>query len=257
MRYVVAGLPCFDFIDGAAPKVGGSVVFCARAAHSLGLDVTAQMRGTTTLRREVEKLLPGVDIRWEDADSDTAYVIEHNGSVRHLRLGDHAGQIHSLPELGDDDVLHLAPIAAELSASLLNAVPLVRFRGLTAQGLLRDPRPGADPLDVDFDDTDAWAGVRLDAIVLSESEVSPAAKLLARHENDDSLIVVTDGAHGGRATRGAQEWTYAAHGPEYDFAPVGAGDVFATGLFAGLAQGLDVLDALTQGAQLVDRILRG
>jgi hypothetical protein len=252
MRYVVVGLPCLDFIDGREASVGGSVVFCALAATRLGVPVRAYMRGTPQLHEMVAQVLPNAEIHWEDAEHDTEFVIEHHASGRTVDLRSHAGELEGVPHTQAGDVLHLAPVMHELSPRHLGS-GVAGVHALTPQGLLR-PRPSTLPPIKPGEDPEAQLWSDLDVLVASPEDGAGLDELLTR-VGPETLVVMTDGPRGGRAQRGEQFWTYNAVGEAYPHSPVGAGDVFAAGLFVALGGGAAVDAALHEAAGLVDTVV--
>ncbi len=101
-------------------------------------------------------------------------------------------------------------------------------------------------------------GVAIDALVLSaDDEIELAAAEPVQHEAE--LVVLTEGAHGGRwRRRDGQEGRWAAAappGPAVD--SYGCGDSFAAGLTFGLGAGLALDDALAVAARCGATCLTG
>jgi ribokinase len=101
-------------------------------------------------------------------------------------------------------------------------------------------------------------GVELDALVLSERDAVEQREA-RRAEGEAKLLVLTDGAHGGRyRTRDGQSGTWksvAAPGEPVD--SYGCGDSFAAGLTYGLGAGMSVDDALELAARCGATCLTG
>ena len=101
-------------------------------------------------------------------------------------------------------------------------------------------------------------GVELDALVLSESD-EVEQRAARRADGEAKLLVLTDGAHGGRyRTRDGRSGSWksvAVPGEPVD--SYGCGDSFAGGLTFGLGAGMSIDDALTLAARCGATCLTG
>ncbi len=154
------------------------------------------------------------------------------------------------------DIVHLAPLAGEMTNLPPRAMFDSAFIGLTAQGLLRtwnaDGRIHAQ----------AWQPTKhelnqIDAIVVSEEDVA-GDEMLVQHWADSGVIAALT-----RGSRGATVWH---NGTRYNLNavptdvrdPTGAGDVWAAAFFWQLKHGADVQSAgawaCEQAARRIGRV---
>lgn len=258
VRYVAVGHPTFDTVDHGALRLGGSVTYASRLADRLGLATMLAGRASPALALRLSAELPRTDLQLGPSTDPTHFELTHDDAgERTLRLLSFAGRMGPLPELHDDDVVHVAPVADELDGWISTPIRPA-FVGLTAQGLLR--RWGALPGPIHLVEPSAsvLADLDVDAVVVSESEVTPAAPLLLRAHELGAVVVVTRGADGASAWR---RGVHHEHRPALSDrgvlaeATVGAGDTFAAGLFLALADGADLPGALAAATSHVSDLL--
>jgi hypothetical protein len=222
MRYLAAGHLSVD-LAGDERRLGGTVLFAAAVAARLGHEaevVTACSEETAGAARD----LLGLPVRNVAPGEDTVFRFDRGFGHGPTSLASRARPVPVLEE--DADVLHLGPIAGEISAGWR-----ARFTGLTAQGLLREFGPDGEirhrpaPLPA------------ADAIVVADVEF-PSLE-------PRGLVLVTRGEHGADAYLDGTSVSRAAPDAAHD-APdtVGAGDVFAAIAFCALAGGDDVAASL-------------
>jgi sugar/nucleoside kinase (ribokinase family) len=147
------------------------------------------------------------------------------------------------PAMPSVDVLHVAPVARELSLREVLDSCAAAFVGVTAQGLLRhwdnQGRVVPGPL---HDYSDVLA--RINAVVLSEAEAAIAGEFLAGLVRAGGIAVVTMGDRGGQARSPQGTSYYRAYRDVTLVDDTGAGDVFAASLFLELASGTRLSSAL-------------
>ncbi len=237
-RYLAVGHVTVDVVGAGERRPGGSALYSALQASRLGLAATILTRGDAEqLERMLRPFRDEFELIVQPSGATTTLATSGTGEERRQHLLSWAGPIE-LGALPDAEILHLAPVAAELAGS---AGGEWDFVGLTPQGLARrwDQTDGeivacdADPAMV------AMAG-RCDAIVLSASERASCAELIERGLAVGATVAITAGADAtellcgpGRARQMATE---PIARPADD---LGAGDVYAAAFFARLAAGED------------------
>lgn len=245
-HYVAVGHLCVDELATGEERLGGTVFFSAGQATAMGCRVTVVTACTAETAARARRQLPAaVELVVADAAVDTRFGFGADAALGPQRLVSRAPVIERLPDLGPVDVLHLAPVFAELGDALLGGVPkdAARLVGATPQGLLRtatgDGALGVDPAH--------WPTARFaDAVVLSHDEFDhvTGAGLL---DADAGLVFRTLGPDGAElhvdghvaAECAPVGWT------DVDAQrTIGAGDVFATAAFVALASGAAAADAL-------------
>lgn len=265
LRYQVLGHVCVDELPGRPDRLGGTVFFSAGQAAAMGCDVTVVTTCTPgTAARARAELAPTIALDARQADTDTRFVFGVDAESGPQRLASRAPVLDTLG--GPADVVHLAPVFAELSPGLIAAARDAAFVGATPQGLLRGvDADGRLTFEADRWPTDpAFA----DAIVVNEDEHRDLAAvgLLDRF---DGWVFRTLGPRGATVERAGVE--VARHEPSstgnataggapgapgsttvdgvgvVDVAPqrtIGAGDVFAAAAFVAMASGATAPDAL-------------
>lgn len=148
------------------------------------------------------------------------------------------------------DVLLLAPVAGELDPAAWLAAVDARIAAAGLQGWLKQPVDGRFVPRLDAFDLEALAG--LDAAFLSDEDFGGDGAWLATLRGVVPMVFVTHGPdgctvfHGGRAVD-----VPAFEATEVD--PTGAGDTFAAGTAAALADGADPIEAARRGSALAAR----
>jgi sugar/nucleoside kinase (ribokinase family) len=227
-----------DVLPDGERRPGGTALYSALQAARLGLDARIVTRGREDeLRRLLAPFSQELELIVEPAPATTTLHTTGSGEQRRQRILSWAGPMSAIaPEPGA--ILHLAPVAAELSARPAGEW---RFAGLTPQGLLRGwserlgevvqrPLPAAAlPL---FE--------RCDAVVLSRQEQSACEPGLELARSGGALIAVTAGPAATvlLADRGSPPLEISVSPVSEPVDDLGAGDVYAATLFVALAEGL-------------------
>lgn len=241
-RYLAVGHVTVDVVADGEHRPGGSVLYSALQASRLGLAATILTRGDAEqLEAMLRPFRDEVELIVQPADATTTLATSGTGEERRQRLLSWAGPVE-LGALPEAEILHLAPVAAELAGS---AEGEWEFVGLTPQGLARRwEEPGGEIVACDADPAVVAMAGRCDAIVLSASERASCAELIERGLAAGATVAITAGADAtellygpGRARRMATE---PIAGPLDD---LGAGDVYAAAFFAQLAAGDDRVGA--------------
>lgn len=222
----------------------------------MGAEVTVVTSCTdSTAARARVALGDGVRIVVDEAPVDTRFGFDRDASSGPQRLSSRASRIDRLPHGIDADVLHLAPVFAELGPALLGGDGPARWTVATPQGLLRTAGPDGK-LGVDLD---GWPpGDFADAIVVSHDEFAAidAAGLLAGFTGWVYRTLGPDGAelwrHGARvaACRPVDDVEVTAQ------RTIGAGDVFAAAAFVAIATGAEPVAALEVGVAAATAYVR-
>ena len=244
--------------DGTA-LLGGSVSYAARAAVQWGWTagvVTRCSSGALALDHG------------SHASPDTSWhVVEDDQTTTFQNVYDAGGQRdqHLLalaaPLTADDvpagwqapRVIHLAPIASELSSEVaLDIVAAVRpgFVGATVQGWLRRLAIGEPVRPAPWPKGMETLLSACDAVVLGyddlAAEAEPDKRLHWLSERVPALVV-TYGPQGARAYASGKISHHAAL-PAKAVDPTGAGDVFAATLFMSLTEGADLDRAIANAS---------
>jgi sugar/nucleoside kinase (ribokinase family) len=166
------------------------------------------------------------------------------GDAREQWLEGWAGAIQDVGELPDSDILHIAPVAQEITLEKLVAAAGSRFALLTPQGLVRRwAGPGARIEHLARDFPAAVSSV-LDVVVVSETEAPYVTGLLAAVPRRGGLAVVTRGRRGCEVLTRDGSAEYTADPVRVLVDPTGAGDCFAATLTTEMFRGRPVPEAV-------------
>jgi len=238
--YVAIGSVCWDEVEGDDERrLGGSVLFSTRVAQAAGWDGHIVTSGTPELERALREAMPDTKVTVQPSATDTVMVFSRSADLGPQAVPTVAEPIdltRSPVDLGEADVVHLAPIMGEVTVALMAQVRGARFVGITPQGMLRRRDPRTNRLGLLAAPTTWWAN-GTDAVVLSESEYGRIAEPLAR---PGRVVAVTRGERGCFGTSGNESVDLPGI-PLEEISPtgtIGAGDVFAAALFVALADGL-------------------
>jgi 1D-myo-inositol 3-kinase len=253
--YTTVGHVTVDVLADGSVSAGGTALYSALQASRLGLRTLIHTRGVVT---EIESLLRPFDgeieAMIEPAPATTTLATSGTGSARRQRILSWAGPIE-LTNPFESSILHLAPVARELTGS---PQPHDGFMGLTPQGLVRGwsgedarllPCP-PEPL--------ALALAELsDAIVISDQECADCVELISVAARTGGLVAVTAGSEPTTLLLPSGERQEQAITPlAQPMDDIGAGDVYASALFIGLAEGESPLSAAAfAGAAAAVRML--
>lgn len=254
--YLAIGSICWDEVptaDGVERRLGGSVLFAARTVQAQGWAARVLTSGTDELAAAARAALPGVELIVQPSDVDTIMRFPEQADLGPQWVPTVAAPVAA--ELVADavagaDVVHLAPIMAEVDEQLARAVldAGTPFVGITPQGLLREREPGSNRL-LRLPALTSWWSTLVDAAVVSEEE---HAQLDGGFELGRLVLAVTRGERGcvGQAGDDRIDVPGIPVGEVDPAATIGAGDVFASTLFVALAEGAPLADAL-EGANRV------
>jgi sugar/nucleoside kinase (ribokinase family) len=241
--YVVVGHVTKDLVPGGY-RVGGTVTFAGLTARRLGCRVGVLTSAGSDL--DIATSLPGVEVVVVPAEHTTTFENTYDHGRRRQFLRSVAGRIEPqhVPEAWRDaPIVHFGPLAQEFGPELVAAFPGARVRGITPQGWLRQWDDSGLVSRVDADRLALNGALsQLDAVILSEEDVSGDWELLRRYSRSARLLVVTQGARGATICEGARCSARPAFSvTEVD--PTGAGDVFAAAYLIHLQATGDVAEA--------------
>lgn len=249
--YLVAGHVCIDVScpetgggpTGCVSRLGGTALYAAQQARRLGYEVdVCAACSDATAAEALDAWDHGVRLHPRDDSADTVFQFESGETEGPTRLVARARAIERLPTTPLHKVIHLAPVAGELTAHVVEeALRADAFTGVTAQGFLRAfAADGA----VQLAPVVPHEIFQADALVVSEDEYDVLIAASTRVPTA-ALQFVTRGAGGAAVYEG--DVTIAEAAPQVRHPvtrTVGAGDVFATVVFCALAEGAGAVQAL-------------
>lgn len=229
-------------------RVGGTVAFAALTARALGYTPGILSAHTADL---TDPALADVPVHRVDTPQCTTFenVTTPAGRVQYLRA-------HAVPLTPDQTplawlrapVVHLGPIAHELSAEFFNAFPGA-FIGLTPQGFLRqwDDAGRVSPRE--------WASAahylpQVSAVVASIEDFGGDWAVPERWAKHAPVLVVTEGRQGCTVFVRGQGARQLAAPPQTEVDATGAGDIFASAFFIHLYETNDPLTSAQFATQL-------
>jgi hypothetical protein len=234
--YISIGHVTIDVLEDGSRRPGGTALYSALQAARLGLRAKIVTRG---LPAELEDLLEPwaaeLELEIQPAPATTSLATRGQGSGRRQELLAWAGPLEPVGSMSCA-IVHLAPVAAELPVPWPAGGGL---RGITPQGLARawsnaggivsPARPSAAA---------ALEARRTDVVVVSDDERPLCEALIESARGNGALLAVTAGERPSTIlAAGGQALTLAVHPLEHPADDLGAGDVFASALFTGLAEG--------------------
>lgn len=235
--YVVIGHICADLLSDGSAVLGGTALYSALTAVSLGWRVGVLTRGAYGRNIggvEVPSLDPyagKMSLIVQESDTPTIFVNEYRAGRREQTVPRWAGPIDLRglpPHWRNAKVLHLGPIAQEIDMKQTGGLT-PGFLGVTPQGWMRDwPRSGGRVKLSHLRIVPELLG-RIDGVIVSEEEISLSRDTID-HVGARRLAVITRGEWGARVM-------FAGHHQELPGYRVeakdltGAGDVFATAFF--------------------------
>ncbi|HEX9353213.1 MAG TPA: PfkB family carbohydrate kinase [Streptosporangiaceae bacterium] len=245
LDYLALGNPTLDVQAGGSFVLGGSVVYSALQAARLGLSAQILGRGNLAELGSYWQPYAGeVGMHLQPAESATVFRNVSAGDSREQWLEGWAGEIGDLGHVPDSDILHIAPVAQEVSLEKLTAECWSRFVLLTPQGLVRRwDRIGAR-IELVPQGFPAAVSSVVDVVVVSETEAPYVSGLLAAVPRHGGLGVVTRGRRGCEvlSREGSTEYTTEPVRALVD--PTGAGDCFAATLATEMFRGRPVPEAI-------------
>ncbi|MCW5876184.1 MAG: hypothetical protein KIS85_04800 [Anaerolineales bacterium] len=248
--YLVVGHITIDQTP-LGPRLGGSAAYASLTAKAFGW-----RPGILTAWAEELPLGPLVNIPILNLGAERSSGFENvytatGRSQRYLPSLAPALEFHYIPQAWRNPrILHLAPVAQEVSARILSYFD-DSFLGVTPQGWLRQWGPDGEVRPGDWEEAEHVLG-RADAAVLGREDLGGDQAQVERLAAACPLLVVTDGAAGiSLYTQGSQHFVEPPAAQEVD--PTGAGDIFAAAFFIALYQSGEPLAAARLASELAAR----
>lgn len=237
-QYIAIGHICRDIVPGGY-TLGGTVSFSARMAHALGIDAAILSSAADDIH-ELTRPLYGIKMHIVPSDESTTFHNQYTPAGRTQHLMGRASDIqqkHMPTAWKNPDLIHIAPVANEVSSELISAFPS-SFIGVTPQGWMRTWADNQQVLYRTWSSADAVLPAA-HAVVMSIEDVAHDAALVHDYGEQAHCLVVTHGAHGADIYQyGEQTHIEAPNVQEVD--PTGAGDIFAAAFFIHLQRHGDV-----------------
>jgi sugar/nucleoside kinase (ribokinase family) len=216
--------------------LGGTVSFAALTARQLGQAV-GLLTSADFEPLIVDSLVGKDNVREPETpirvirvptDSTTCYINEYDEHGRtQFLLGRAADLIpaHVPEEWKAAPIVHLAPLAQEIDAGLLDTFPS-SLMVITPQGWMRGWDKEGKVFPVGWECA-REALARADAVIFSTDDV-PVPGLVAEYARQAKLMIVTENRRGCLVyEKGKAPWRSHAFRPAREIDPTGAGDVFA------------------------------
>jgi hypothetical protein len=235
--YVVIGHICADLLPDGTAVLGGTALYSALTAASLGWRVGILTRGAygrTVDGIAVPSLDPYADklsLIVQESDRPTVFVNEYQAGRRVQTVPHWGGQIDLRglpPHWRNAKVIHLGPIAQEIDMKQTGGLT-PEFLGVTPQGWMREwPRNGGR-VKLNHLRIAPELLSRIDGVIVSEEEIS-LSRDTVDHVGSRRLAVITRGEWGARVVYAGSHAELPGYKvPAKDL--TGAGDVFATAFF--------------------------
>lgn len=213
-------------------RVGGTVGYAGRAALTLGARLRVLTSGSLEHRQRIEESLHGAEIQWVESRESTVFRNAYAPDGRRTQhILSEASYIspEALPDAwASAQVVHLAPMAGELSSEMIAAIDGDSLIGITPQGWLRRRLPDGLVTRREWHDYRAVLD-RADAVVFSEDDVADTEEAM-RYANAAKLAVITRAVRGADVVENGRITRVPAY-PACEVDPTGAGDVFAAAFF--------------------------
>ncbi len=237
--YLLIGHLTLD-ITASGPQVGGSVAFAALTAQAMGLKV-----GIVTAWGEELPLGPleGIPIINAGAEHSTTFENTYTpeGRVQTVHHIAPSLDYYHVPEAWRSAaVVHLAPVAQEISPSLARHFPEAMLC-MTPQGWLREWDANGRVQTCDWPEASFTLG-QADAAVISREDMQGDVSRIEALAVACPALAVTDGPRGTTLYAFGQEHFIQPPATE-EVDPTGAGDIFAAAFFARYHLGGDPLEA--------------
>jgi hypothetical protein len=235
-------------VDG--PRLGGSVAYAALTAQTLGLRA-----GIVTAWAEEVEIGPLADIPIINLGAERSTTFENvygpNGRSQRLHAQAPEIEFHMIPQAWRNPrILHLAPVAREVSPRILNYFDDALV-GVTPQGWLREWDAAGTVRPSEWEEASYVLG-RADVTILGREDVQGDTARIDAMASLCPILVVTEGKDGARLyTQGEEHIIPAPEANEVD--PTGAGDIFAAAFLTRLHLTSDPLDAAQFASQIAAR----
>ncbi|MGH2582200.1 MAG: PfkB family carbohydrate kinase [Anaerolineales bacterium] len=231
-------------------RIGGSVSYAALTARALGFKA-----GIVTSWGEELPLGPLDEIPIINVGAEQSTTFENiytsEGREQHLLAQAQFLEFHMIPEIWRSPrILHLAPVAREVSPRILKYFPDSTI-GLTPQGWLREWDEAGQVHAADWEESGHVLS-RADVTIIGLEDVRGDLAQIERMAAGCPILVVTDGKNGcALYIHGEHHQIQALFINEVD--PTGAGDIFAAAFLIRYHLSGDVIDAARFATQLASR----
>jgi sugar/nucleoside kinase (ribokinase family) len=234
---VVIGHICADMLPDGTAVLGGTALYSALAAVSLGWRVGVLTRGA--YGRKIGDIdVPSLDpyagmmsLIVQESDTPTVFVNEYRAGRREQTVPKWAGPIDLRglpPHWRNAKVLHLGPIAQEIDMKQTGGLT-PGFLGVTPQGWMREWNNPTNRVKLNHLRIIPELIGRIDGVIVSEEEIS-LSRDTVDHVGARRLAVITRGEWGARVMFGGQHQELPGY--KVDAKDLtGAGDVFAASFF--------------------------
>jgi sugar/nucleoside kinase (ribokinase family) len=234
---VTVGHVTVDVLPGGERRPGGAALYSALQAARLGCEATIVTRGDEDeLRKQLAPFAEELRLIVEPAPATTTLDTTGAGEERRQRMLAWAGPMSAIAAPAGT-ILHLAPVAAELTA---RPEGHWRFTGLTPQGLVRRwDGLGEEVVERTLPAECLALFAGCDAVVLSRREREACEPGLDLARREGALVAVTAGPAATLllADRETPPLEIAVSPVVASPDDLGAGDVYAATLFVALAEG--------------------
>jgi sugar/nucleoside kinase (ribokinase family) len=258
LDYLALGNPTLDVRGDGSLMLGGSAVYSALQAARLGLRAAIVGRANPAgLQPYWHPYADEVDLQLQPSAQTTTFRNVSVGDAREQWLKEWAGSIKGNDRLPASDILHIAPVAQEVTLEEFAVACTSRLVCLTPQGLIRRWKGGDGHIGLTHREFPAAVAALIDVVVVSETEAPYVRPLLGEVARHGGLSVVTRGRRGCELlTRsGVTEFTAEPVGALVD--GTGAGDCFAAALTIEVFLGTSVTDAVKLASVAAALCVRG
>lgn len=234
--YLAVGHICVDIFERRY-ILGGSASYAALTARKLGMrvgvltsaDFEPLIVDTLIGRENMLQAETPIRVIRVPTESTTCYVNEYDSNGRTQFLLGRAADLrpaHVPSEWAAAPIVHLAPLAQEVDAGLLDCFPGSMML-ITPQGWMRGWDDSRKVFPVEWEHAQA-ALARADVTIFSTDDV-PIPALREQYIQQAKLVVVTENRRGCVVyERGKPAWRSHAFRAAREIDPTGAGDVFAS-----------------------------
>jgi hypothetical protein len=240
-EYVIVGTITRDIVsNGFVP--GGTVTYASVAALALNRSVGAV--ASVGPETPIAELVPGAQLCIRPAAATTTFENVYRDGRRHQWLRAVAAPLDLdliPPAWLNSPILHLAPLANDIGADVVQGVRGAGLVGLTPQGWMRAWDAEGAVRRRQWPDPELTLRT-CDATVFSEEDVEGDWTLCESYARHAKLLVVTRGAQGCVVYDRGIPWHVPAF-PVVEVDATGAGDVFAAAFFIGLSDSGNPIEA--------------
>lgn len=254
LKIVVVGHITLDEYDGRLVP-GGSAYYCSRTYLELGASV--KLISTVGEDFQFTEIFNDLDTFVKRIGQTTRFKnIYKKNSIRQQISIAQAEPIRpdSIPDdFKECDVLHLAPVLGEIDLNWWLSLVKAKVVAVGLQGWLRRIDDSKIVLPQICEISDDELG-KLGLVCLSEGDIHGQSELLDRIVRLVPTVALTYGENGYDIYKDGIKSSYGVFNT-VEIDPTGAGDVFASGFFYGIASGKSELEAGCLGAGLASVII--